>query len=168
MSLRLDKSRDAFERACAVLVGGVNSPVRAFAAVGGAPPVIASAEGARIADVDGNEYIDYVGSYGPMILGHAQEQVVTAITKSARRGTSYGAPTEAETALAELVLSACPGCQKVRLVNSGTEGVMSALRLARGATGRAKIVKCIGCYHGHVDAMLVQAGSGAAALGIPS
>jgi len=162
------KSQAAFERACEVLVGGVNSPVRAFKAVGGTPTVMASAAGARITDADGNEYIDYVASYGPLIHGHAYEQAVTAVTKAARRGTSYGAPTEAETQLAELVLAAYPEAQRVRLVNSGTEACMSAIRLARGATGRGKIIKCVGCYHGHVDALLVQAGSGATTLGVPS
>lgn len=168
MALNLGKSAAAFERARAVLVGGVNSPVRAFQAVGGTPPVIASAEGSHLGDIDGNTYIDYVGSYGPMILGHAQEQVVTAITKAVRRGTSYGAPTEAETKLAELILSACPQHQMVRFVNSGTEACMAALRLARGWTGRPRIIKCAGCYHGHADALLVQAGSGATTLGVPS
>ena len=168
MGLSHDKSQAAFERACHVLIGGVNSPVRAFQAVGGTPPIICGAQGATITDIDGNEYIDYVGSYGPAILGHAQEQIVTAITKAARRGASYGAPTEAETKLAELVLIAYPTAEMVRFVNSGTEACMSAVRLARGATGRNKIVKCIGCYHGHSDGLLVQAGSGALTLGIPS
>lgn len=168
MDRATEKSKAAFERAEAVLVGGVNSPVRAFKAVGGTPPVIASAAGAKLTDVDGNEYVDYVGSWGPLILGHAQEQVVTAVTKAARRGTSFGAPTEAETKLAELVLAAYPHAEMVRFVNSGTEACMSAVRLARGATGRNKIVKCVGCYHGHVDALLVKAGSGALTLGVPS
>ncbi len=168
MSGKHDRSQAAFERACEVLVGGVNSPVRAFNAVGGTPVVIVSAAGARLTDADGNEYIDYVGSYGPMIHGHAHEQAVTAVTKAARRGTSYGAPTESETQLAELILAAYPSAQRVRLVNSGTEACMSAIRLARGATGREKIIKCVGCYHGHVDALLVQAGSGATTLGVPS
>jgi len=168
MGLKHDKSEEAFARARGVLVGGVNSPVRAFKAVGGTPLVIDSAAGARITDVDGNEYIDLVGSYGPLIHGHAQEQVVTAVTKAARRGTSFGAPTEAETRLAELLLEAYPRAEKVRLVNSGTEACMAAIRLARAATGRDKIIKCVGCYHGHVDALLVQAGSGATTLGTPS
>jgi len=168
MGFKHDKSEAAFARARDVLVGGVNSPVRAFNAVGGIPVVIRSATGARLTDVDGNEYIDYVGSYGPLIHGHAQEQVVTAVTKAARRGTSYGAPTEAETLLAEVILAAYPQAEKVRFVNSGTEACMAAIRLARGATGRDKIVKCVGCYHGHVDALLVQAGSGATTLGTPS
>ena len=168
MGLKHDKSEAAFARARDVLVGGVNSPVRAFNAVGGTPVVIQSAAGATLTDVDGNEYIDYVGSYGPLIHGHTQEQVVTAVTKAARRGTSYGAPTEAETLLAELILAAYPQAEKVRFVNSGTEACMSAIRLARAATGRDKIIKCVGCYHGHVDALLVQAGSGATTLGTPS
>ncbi|MFW6146140.1 MAG: glutamate-1-semialdehyde 2,1-aminomutase [Planctomycetota bacterium] len=163
-----EKSEAAFARACDVLVGGVNSPVRAFTAVGGSPVVIRSARGATLVDVDGNEYVDYVGSYGPLIGGHAQEQVVTAVSKAARRGTSFGAPTEAETKLAELVLGAYPRAEKIRFVNSGTEACMTAIRLARAATGRSKIIKCAGCYHGHVDALLVDAGSGATTLGVPS
>ncbi len=168
MALNLAKSEAAFAEAGRVLVGGVNSPVRAFRAVGGTPPVIASASGAHISDIDGNDYIDYVGSYGPMILGHAQEQVVTAITKAARRGTSYGGPTEAETRLAEQVLTAFPHADRVRFVNSGTEACMGAIRLARGYTGRDRLIKFVGCYHGHADALLVQAGSGATTLGVPS
>jgi len=130
--------------------------------------VIEKAVGATITDVDGNTYVDYVGSYGPAILGHAAEQVVTAINKAARNGTSYGAPTELETKLAEAVVAAVPSVEMVRFVSSGTEAVMSAVRLARGATGRNKIVKCIGCYHGHADSLLVSAGSGATTLGVPS
>ncbi len=168
MARRTKKSTAAFERARKVLVGGVNSPVRAFTAVAGSPPTIARATGAAITDIDGNTYIDYVGSYGPAILGHAPESVVTAICKATGKGTSYGAPTEAETALAEMVCAAIPSVEKVRFVSSGTEAAMTAVRLARGATGRPKIIKCIGCYHGHVDALLVQAGSGATTLGIPS
>ncbi|MFA6133426.1 MAG: glutamate-1-semialdehyde 2,1-aminomutase [Phycisphaerae bacterium] len=168
MVRRTQKSKAAFARAQKVLVGGVNSPVRAFSAVGGTPPVIESASGCRITDIDGNTYIDYVGSYGPAILGHAPEAIVTAIIKAIHHGTSYGAPTEAETELAEAVVRAMPSIQKVRLTSSGTEAVMSAVRLARGATGRSKIVKCIGCYHGHVDSLLVAAGSGALTLGVPS
>jgi glutamate-1-semialdehyde 2,1-aminomutase len=168
MTRRTEKSEAAFERARKVLVGGVNSPVRAFAAVGGTPPVIEKAVGATITDVDGNTYVDYVGSYGPAILGHAAEQVVTAINKAARNGTSYGAPTELETKLAEAVAAVVPSVEMVRFVSSGTEAVMSAVRLARGATGRNKIVKCVGCYHGHADSLLVSAGSGATTLGTPS
>jgi len=168
VTAKSDKSQAAFDRARRVLVGGVNSPVRAFAAVGGAPPFAASAKGAYITDIDGNRYVDYVGSYGPAILGHAPEPVTRAITEATRRGTSYGAPTEAETALAEAVIDAFPSIEKVRFVNSGTEAVMTAIRLARGVTGRAKIVKFVGCYHGHADPLLVSAGSGATTLGVPS
>ncbi|MHC4982510.1 MAG: glutamate-1-semialdehyde 2,1-aminomutase [Planctomycetota bacterium] len=168
MARRDEKSKSAFERARKVLVGGVNSPVRAFAAVGGAPPVIAKAAGSHITDIDGNTYVDYVCGYGPAILGHAPEQVVTAICKAARKGTTYGAPCELETQLAENVVQAVPSIEKVRFVSSGTEAVMSAIRLARGVTGRDKVIKCIGCYHGHADAMLVSAGSGATTLGVPS
>jgi len=168
MTDRHERSERAFARGCKVLVGGVNSPVRAFAAVGGTPPVIARASGSKIVDVDGNEYVDYVGSYGPMILGHAHEQVVTALSKAVRHGTSFGAPSQAETLLAEAIVASVASIEKVRFVNSGTEAVMTACRLARGVTGRAKIVKFIGCYHGHSDAMLVSAGSGATTLGVPS
>ena len=148
--------------------GGVSSPVRAYKAVGGTPLFIREAEGCMIHDIDGNEYIDYVGSYGPMIAGHANERVVAALSKAIGRGTSFGAPTEAETQLAELILSALPAAEMIRFVNSGTEAAMSAVRLARAATGRDLIVKCVGCYHGHVDGLLVQAGSGALTLGQPS
>jgi len=167
-SQSMTRSEQAFERAKKVLVGGVNSPVRAFAAVGGTPPVIASARGATITDVDGRTYIDYVGSYGPAILGHAAEPVVAAVREAVGRGMTYGAPTEAETALAEAIVQAMPAIEKARFVSSGTEAVMSAVRLARGYTGRDKVIKCIGCYHGHADAMLVSAGSGALTLGAPS
>lgn len=168
MARRTEKSKAAFSRGSKVLVGGVNSPVRAFTAVGGTPPIIARACGSQITDIDGNTYIDYVCSYGPAILGHAPEQVVTAIGKAARHGTSYGAPTEAEILLAEALVAAVPSVEKVRFTSSGTEAVMTAVRLARGATGRDKIIKCIGGYHGHADGMLVSAGSGAATLGVPS
>ena len=168
MTRRTDKSEAAFERAEKTLVGGVNSPVRSFAAVGGKPPVIAQAHGATITDVDGNTYVDYVGSYGPAILGHADQGVITAIIKTIHHGTSYGAPTELETRLAEAAVAAVPSVEMIRFVSSGTEAVMSAVRLARGVTGRAKIVKFIGCYHGHSDALLVSAGSGATTLGVPS
>lgn len=168
MSRKTDKSRSAFERARRVLVGGVNSPVRAFAAVGGQPVVIAEAAGAYVTDLDGNRYIDYVGGYGPAILGHAHPAVVQAVAEAVGRGTCPGAPTEAETLLAEQICAAFPSVAKLRMTSSGTEAVMSAVRLARGATGRRRVVKCIGCYHGHADAMLVSAGSGAAALGVPS
>ncbi|GIW76880.1 MAG: glutamate-1-semialdehyde 2,1-aminomutase [Phycisphaerae bacterium] len=161
-------SESAYAKACKVMPGGVSSPVRAFKAVGGVPRFIKEAQGCRITDIDGNEYIDYVGSYGPLIVGHANDLVITAITKALGRGTTFGAPTESETRLAEMILSALPGMEMIRFVNSGTEAAMSALRLARAFTGRDLIVKCIGCYHGHVDALLVEAGSGALTLGTPS
>jgi glutamate-1-semialdehyde 2,1-aminomutase len=147
--------------------GGVNSPARAFGAVGGSPLFIERAEGPYLFDIDGNRYIDYIGSWGPMILGHAQDEVIEAITAAAQRGTSYGAPTEAESLLAEQIIEAVPSIEKVRLVNSGTEATMSALRVARGATGRNKVIKFSGNYHGHVDSLLVSAGSAAATLGAP-
>ncbi|MBL7219968.1 MAG: glutamate-1-semialdehyde 2,1-aminomutase [Phycisphaerae bacterium] len=168
MARRTEKSETAFAHASKVLVGGVNSPVRAFAAVGGTPPVIAKAKGSQITDIDGNTYVDYVCGYGPAILGHASEPVVTAINKAVRNGTTYGAPTEIETKLASAVVAAIESIDQVRFVSSGTEAVMSAVRLARGVTGRDKIIKCIGCYHGHADSFLVAAGSGAATLGTPS
>jgi len=151
-----------------VIPGGVNSPVRAFRAVGGSPFFVASARGSKIRDLDGNEYVDYVGSWGPMILGHAPEEVLAAIGRAAERGTSYGAPTLAEVELAELLSSALPSLEMVRLVSSGTEACMSALRVARGFTRRDDIVKFEGCYHGHSDGLLVQAGSGAATFGVPT
>ena len=150
-----------------VIPGGVNSPVRAFRAVGGTPRFIARGEGPYIYDADGHRYIDYVLSWGPLILGHAHPAVVAALRMQAERGTSFGAPTEAETELAELIVAALPSIEMVRFVSSGTEATMSALRLARAATGRNKIVKFDGCYHGHADALLVQAGSGVATLGLP-
>ena len=161
-------SEAAFLKARQVMPGGVSSPVRAFKAVGGRPLFIHSAEGCTITDVDRNEYIDYVGSYGPMIVGHANERVVAALSKAIGRGTSYGAPTEAETRLATTITTALPSVEMVRFVNSGTEATMSAIRLARAVTGRDLIVKCVGCYHGHVDGLLVEAGSGALTLGTPS
>jgi glutamate-1-semialdehyde 2,1-aminomutase len=148
--------------------GGVSSPVRAFKAVGGTPIFIREGHGCIVNDVDGNSYIDYVASYGPLIVGHANPRVVAALRDAIGRGTSFGAPTEAETQLASLIISAMPSIEMVRFVSSGTEAVMSAIRLARAATGRDKIVKCIGCYHGHSDGLLVQAGSGALTLGTPS
>ena len=163
-----EKSRQIFEKALTLIPGGVNSPARAFGGVGGAPVVIDRAEGPFLFDVDGNRYIDYVLSWGPMILGHADQRVVEALTLSAVKGTSYGAPTQAENDLAELVVKLVPSIEKVRLVNSGTEATMSAIRLARGYTGRDKIVKFIGCYHGHVDSLLVAAGSAAATLSVPN
>jgi glutamate-1-semialdehyde 2,1-aminomutase len=161
-------SEAAFAKAQQLMPGGVSSPVRAFKAVGGTPLFIREAEGCMIHDIDGNEYIDYVASYGPMIAGHANERVVAALSKAIGRGTSFGAPTEAETQLAEVIVGALPAVEMVRFVNSGTEAAMSAIRLARAATKRDLIVKCIGCYHGHVDGLLVQAGSGALTLGAPS
>lgn len=161
------QSQAAFARARQVIPGGVNSPVRAFRAVGGDPPFIARGAGSHIVDVDGNEYIDYVLSWGPLILGHAEPRVIAAITEAAARGTSFGAPTELETELAEEIISIVPGIEMVRFVSSGTEATMSALRLARAATGRAKIVKFSGCYHGHADFLLAKAGSGIATLGLP-
>jgi glutamate-1-semialdehyde 2,1-aminomutase len=158
----------AFAKACDVMPGGVSSPVRAFKAVGGNPIFIKEGQGCILKDIDGNSFIDYVASYGPLILGHAHEIVVAALSKAIARGTTFGAPTEAETQLASLIISAMPSIEMVRFVNSGTEAVMSAIRLARAATGRDKIVKCIGCYHGHSDGLLVQAGSGALTLGTPS
>jgi glutamate-1-semialdehyde 2,1-aminomutase len=148
--------------------GGVSSPVRAYRAVGRDPIFIKQGKGCSVTDIDGNVYIDYVMSYGPLILGHCPDAVVAAIGKAANRGASFGAPTEGETALAELIISACPSLGLVRFVNSGTEAVMSSIRLARAATGRTGIIKCTGGYHGHSDALLVQAGSGATTLGSPS
>jgi glutamate-1-semialdehyde 2,1-aminomutase len=161
-------SEAAFLRARQLMPGGVSSPVRAFKAVGGTPLFIKEADGCRITDVDGNEYIDYVGSYGPMIVGHANERVVAALSKAIGRGTSYGAPTEGEIELAAQIASALPSVEMVRFVNSGTEATMSAIRLARAATKRNLIIKCIGCYHGHADQLLVNAGSGALTHGTPS
>src|SRR5436305_2761259 len=161
-------SENAFAKAKQLMPGGVSSPVRAFKAVGGAPLFIKQAEGCFVHDIDGNTYIDYVASYGPMIVGHAHERVVAALSKAIGRGTSFGAPTEAETQLAGVIASALPSVEMVRFVNSGTEAVMSAIRLARAATKRDVIVKCIGCYHGHSDGLLVEAGSGALTHGTPS
>ena len=163
-----EKSRAAFQEAKQYMPGGVNSPVRSFANVGGNPLFIDHAAGDKIYDIDGNEYIDYVGSWGPMIVGHAHPQVVTALHSAVTRGTSYGAPTLLETELAKLVQEVYPSIEVIRMVNSGTEATMSALRLARGYTGRDKIVKFIGCYHGHSDSLLVSAGSGMATFGVPS
>jgi glutamate-1-semialdehyde 2,1-aminomutase len=163
-----EKSRLAFARAKKLIPGGVNSPARAFGGVGGEPIFIDRAEGAYLFDLDGNRYLDYVLSWGPMILGHAHPQVLAALEAALRKGTSFGAPTEAESELAELVIAAVPSIEKVRLVSSGTEATMSAIRLARGYTGRSMIVKFAGNYHGHVDSLLVAAGSSAATLGVPN
>ena len=163
----MTKSEELFARAQRVIPGGVNSPVRAFKAVGGTPRFVARAEGARVWDADGAAYVDYLGSWGPMIVGHAHPAVVEAVSRAARDGTSYGAPCAAEVELAERVTRLVPSIQKVRFVSSGTEATMSALRLARGFTGRSKILKLEGCYHGHADGLLVAAGSGVATLGIP-
>lgn len=159
-------SQDIFRRATEVLVGGVNSPVRAFRAVGGDPIIVDHAAGARLWDADGNEYLDYVCSWGALILGHAHPKVVQAISDQARRGTSYGMPTELEVELAARIRAALPSCEKIRFVSSGTEATMSAVRLARAATGRDLIIKFDGCYHGHSDSFLSEAGSGMATLGI--
>ena len=162
-----NKSEELFSRAQELLPGGVNSPVRAFRSVGGNPRFIASAKGATMTDVDGKTYVDYVGSWGPMILGHADDEVIEAIKQAAARGTSYGAPSPLEVEMAEEIVDAVPSVEMVRMVNSGTEATMAAIRLARGATGREKIVKFEGCYHGHGDSFLVKAGSGVATLGLP-
>jgi len=163
----MSKSAELFERAKKSIPGGVNSPVRAFRAVGGNPVFVNRASGSKIYDVDGKEYIDYVGSWGPMIAGHANARILGALRKVMDGGTSFGAPTELEVVMAEVVIKAVPSVEMVRMVSSGTEAVMSALRLARGFTGRDKIIKFDGCYHGHGDSMLVQAGSGVETLGLP-
>jgi len=163
----MERSARLFEEAKRFIPGGVNSPVRAFKAVGGTPPFIERAKGSRVWDVDGNEYIDYVASWGPMILGHAHPQVIEAVKEAAEKGTSYGAPTAPEVEMARMICSALPSVEMVRMVNSGTEAVMSAIRLARAFTGRNKVVKFAGCYHGHADGLLVRAGSGATTLGVP-
>ncbi len=163
----MGRSDQLFARAKKSIPGGVNSPVRAFAAVGGHPRFIVSARGSTIKDADGKSYIDYVGSWGPMILGHARREVLAAVRKAAAEGFSFGAPTEREIILAEMVIKAVPSIERIRMVNSGTEATMSAIRVARGVTGRDKIVKFNGCYHGHADGLLVKAGSGALTLGVP-
>ncbi len=165
--LHTDKSEALFERAQAVMPGGVNSPVRAFRSVGGTPRFIARAKGSRITDVDGNEYLDYVCSWGPLILGHADERVVAAAREALEKGSSYGAPTEVEVEMAELVCDCFPSLELVRMVNSGTEAVMSAVRVARAYTGRDKIIKFDGCWHGHADGLLVKAGSTGLQYGVP-
>ena len=162
------KSREIFEKALTLIPGGVNSPARAFGGVGGTPVVFDRAEGPWMFDVDGNRYIDYVLSWGPMILGHRDSRVTEALHAAVDRGTSFGAPTLAENTIAEIIIELVPSIERVRLVNSGTEATMSAIRLARGYTGRNKIVKFVGCYHGHVDSLLVAAGSAAATLAVPN
>jgi glutamate-1-semialdehyde 2,1-aminomutase len=165
--MKTNKSEDLFARARISIPGGVNSPVRACKSVGCEPLFIDKAKGSKVFDVDGNEYIDFVCSWGPMILGHAYPQIIEAVKSAAENGTSYGAPTSMEVELAELVVSSFPSIEKVRMVNSGTEATMSAIRLARGYTGRKTIIKFDGCYHGHADSFLVKAGSGVITLGIP-
>ncbi|MEM7531079.1 MAG: glutamate-1-semialdehyde 2,1-aminomutase [Chloroflexota bacterium] len=165
--MNITNSEKLYSEAVNLIPGGVNSPVRAFGSVGGTPRFIERGEGARFWDVDGNEYIDYVQSWGPLILGHAHSAVVSALQEAAVRGTSYGAPTAIENELAQLVIDTVPSIEMIRFVNSGTEACMSALRLARAYTGRSKIIKFAGCYHGHADMLLVQAGSGVATLGLP-
>ena len=165
--LQLGKSEKAFDEAKRYMPGGVNSPVRSYRSVGSNPPFISSASGSRIYDIDNNEYIDYVLSWGPMILGHANPEVIASLQEAIPRGTSYGAPTLLETELAKKIQAFMPSMEVIRLVNSGTEATMSALRVARGYTGRDRIVKFVGCYHGHSDALLVKAGSGLATFGVP-
>ncbi|HDD43734.1 MAG TPA: glutamate-1-semialdehyde-2,1-aminomutase, partial [Candidatus Desulfofervidus auxilii] len=164
----MSRSELLWEKAKTLLPGGVNSPVRAWGSVRGEPLFIERAKGSKVYDVDGNEYIDYVCSWGPMIVGHANDEVIEAIEKTAKKGTSFGAPTALEVELAEIIIEAFPSIEKVRMVNSGTEATMSALRLARAYTGRDKVVKFNGCYHGHADSFLVKAGSGLATFGIPA
>ena len=165
--MNIENSTIEYKKACEIIPGGVNSPVRAFKSVGGNPILIASAKGSKTKDIDGNEYIDYVSSWGPMILGHAYQPIIETIQKAAENGTSYGAPTVLETKMAELIVEMVPSVEMVRMVNSGTEATMSAIRLARGYTGKDKIIKFAGCYHGHGDSFLIKAGSGAVTLGLP-
>lgn len=167
MTRTIQRSIDLYAEAKQFIPGGVNSPVRAFQSVGGNPLFITKGEGSRITDVDGNTYIDYIGSWGPLILGHAHPRVLAAIQEAAVAGTSFGAPTEREIEMAKLVCERVPSVEVVRMVNSGTEATMSALRLARGYTGRNKIIKFAGCYHGHADSLLIKAGSGVTTLGLP-
>jgi glutamate-1-semialdehyde 2,1-aminomutase len=166
--MRYERSSALFAQAKQVIPGGVNSPVRAFKAVGGTPIFIQEAKGSYLFDEDGNQYVDFISSWGPLILGHGYKPVVQAVQDQAEKGTSYGIPTELETKIAELALSMVPNIDKIRFVNSGTEACMSAIRLARGFTGREKIIKFSGCYHGHSDAFLIQAGSGAVTFGRPN
>ncbi|APW62289.1 glutamate-1-semialdehyde 2,1-aminomutase [Paludisphaera borealis] len=165
---QLPRSHEAFVKASRVIPGGVNSPARAFGAVGGEPPFMARAEGAYLYDIDDHKYIDYIGSWGPMIVGHAHPEVRKAVVEALELGSSFGAPTVREIEIAEAVVAASPSIEKVRFVSSGTEAAMSAVRVARGVTGRDKIVKMAGCYHGHIDALLIQAGSAATTLGTPN
>ena len=162
-----DRSRELFSRAARVIPGGVNSPVRAFGSVSGQPYFVALGSGAYVTDVDGNRYLDYVQSWGASILGHADPGVLDAIRRASEKGTTFGAPTPAEVELAEVIVAAVPGAEMLRLVSSGTEAAMTAIRLARGATGRDRVVKFAGCYHGHSDALLAAGGSGIATLGLP-
>jgi glutamate-1-semialdehyde 2,1-aminomutase len=166
--ITMTKSEALFERASRLMPGGVNSPVRAFKSVGGSPLFIASAHGCTLVDVDGREFVDYIGSWGPMIVGHAHPHVIQAIEAAARRGTSFGTPSPGEVDLAEMIVQRVPSVEKIRMVNSGTEATMSAVRLARAATKRDVIIKFAGDYHGHADYFLIKAGSGAATLGIPN
>src|SRR5258705_1983381 len=166
--MKSDISHDLFLRAQRLMPGGVNSPVRAFKSVGGEPFFAARAEGAYLIDVDGNRYVDYVGSWGPMIAGHAHPQVLDAVAKAMKDGLSFGVPNALEVAMAETITRLVPSCEMLRMVNSGTEATLSAIRLARGATGRDRIVKFEGCYHGHGDSFLVKAGSGMLTLGVPT
>lgn len=163
----MTRSEELFEKAVKLIPGGVNSPVRAFGSIGGCPRFIDHADGAYMYDVDGNKYLDFINSWGPMILGHNNPLIREAVIKACEKGLSYGAATEKEVEMAELITGIVPSIDMVRMVNSGTEAVMSAVRAARGYTGRNKIVKFMGCYHGHSDAMLVQAGSGVMTAGIP-
>ena len=166
--MQLSKSEALFTEAQKYIPGGVNSPVRSFKSVGGTPPFIARGQGARVWDVDGNEYIDYLGSWGPLVLGHAHPAVVEAVKNTSDSGTSFGAPVEQEVELAKIICDGLPSVDLVRLVSSGTEACMSAIRLARSFTNRDKIIKFAGCYHGHADGLLVKAGSGALTHGIPT
>ena len=165
--MKTTKSARLFKKALRLIPGGVNSPVRAFSSVGRTPVFIEKARGSRLWDVDGNQYIDYVGSWGPMILGHAHPQILRAVKKRPTAGTSFGAATEREVIMAELISTLMPSIEMVRMVNSGTEATMSAIRLARAFTGKEKIIKFEGCYHGHADSFLIKAGSGAMTLGVP-
>lgn len=168
LNARYTRSEESHQRAVQVMPGGVSSPVRAFKSVGRNPVTVKSGKGPLVTDIDRNTYIDYICSYGPLILGHADDSIVAAITKAASHGSSFGMPTEAELHLAQRVIEAVPSIEMVRFVNSGTEATMSAIRLARAVTNRPKVIKCIGCYHGHHDGMLVEAGSGCATQGVPS